>query len=149
MLYITNTICDKTVDSMPHRGGTVMTPRTVWALFPVLLLLASGCTLKATVKETTDTTSNVTGTTSGRIWWNEDGLLHPEHKLTAFLALNEANVEQDLARGRGEYVTSLGTLLGLPDDQQAAFHSKAQANFEALTTSDRDTRVQQVRTLAR
>lgn len=126
-----------------------MTPRTVWALFPVLLLLASGCTLKATVKETTDTTSNVTGTTSGRIWWNEDGLLHPEHKLTAFLALNEANVEQDLARGRGEYVTSLGTLLGLPDDQQAAFHSKAQANFEALTTSDRDTRVQQVRTLAR
>ena len=123
--------------------------RAVWALFPVLLLLASGCTLKATVKETTDTTSNVTGTTSGRTWWNEDGLLHPEHKLTAFLALNQANVEQDLARGRGEYVTSLGTLLGLPDDQQAAFHTKAQANFEALTTSDRDTQVQQVRTLAR
>jgi len=126
-----------------------MTQRTVWALFPVLLLLVSGCTLKATVKETTDTTSNVTGTTSGRTWWNEDGLLHPEHKLTAFLALNEANVEQDLARGRGEYVTSLGTLLGLLDDQQAAFHSKAQANFEALITSDRDARVQQVRTLAR
>ena len=126
-----------------------MTQRTAWALFPVLLLLVSGCTLKATVKETTDTTSNVTGTTSGRTWWNEDGLLHPEHKLTAFLALNEANVEQDLARGRGEYVTSLGALLGLPDDQQAAFHSKAQANFEALTTSDRDTQVQQVRMLAR
>ncbi len=126
-----------------------MKQRAVWALFPVLLLLASGCTLKATVKETTDTTSNVTGTTSGRTWWNEDGLLHPEHKLTAFLALNQANVEQDLARGRGEYVTSLGTLLGLPDDQQAAFHTKAQANFEALTTSDRDTQVQQVRTLAR
>jgi hypothetical protein len=126
-----------------------MTQRTVWALFPVLLLLTSGCTLKATVKQTTDSTSNVTGTTSGRTWWNEDGLLHPEHKLTAFLALNEANVEQDLARGRGEYVTALGTLLGLPDDQQAAFHSKAQANFEALTISDRDTRVQQIRTLAR
>ena len=126
-----------------------MKQRAVWALFPVLLLLASGCTLKATVKETTDTTSNVTGTTSGRTWWNEDGLLHPEHKLTAFLALNQANVEQDLARGQGEYVTSLGTLLGLPDDQQAAFHTKAQANFEALTTSDRDTQVQQVRTLAR
>lgn len=122
---------------------------TVWAIIPMLMLLASGCTIKGTVKQITDTTSNVTGTTSGRTWWNEDGLLHPEHKLTAFLALNEANVEQDLARGRGEYVTSLGTLLGLPDDQQAAFHSKAQANFEALTTSDRDTRVQQVRTLAR
>jgi hypothetical protein len=126
-----------------------MTQRTVLALLPALLLLVSSCTLKATVKETTDTTSNVTGTTSGRTWWNEDGLLHPEHKLTAFLALNQANVEQDLARGRGEYVTALGSLLGLPDDQQAAFHSKAQANFEALTTSDRDIQVQQVRMLAR
>mgnify|MGYP001495191933 CR=1 FL=1 len=125
-----------------------MTQRTAWALFTVLLLLVSGCTLKATVKETTDTTSNVTGTTSGRTWWNEDGLLHPEHKLTAFLALNEDNVEQDLARGRGEYVTSLGTLLGLPDGKQAAFHSKAQANFEALTTSDHGDQLQNIRTMA-
>ena len=125
-----------------------MTRHAVWALFPVLMLLASGCTLKATVKETTDTTSNVTGTTSGRTWWNEDGLLHPEHKLTAFLALNQANVEQDLARGRGEYVTSLATLLEVPSDQQSAFHAKAQANFEVLTASDHDALVQQVRTMA-
>lgn len=126
-----------------------MTHRTVWALFPVLMLLASGCTLKATVKETTDTTSNVTGTTSGRTWWNEDGLLHPEHKLTAFLALNQTNLEQDLARGQGEYMTSLSSLLGLPADQQAAFHLKAQEAFETLTTSDRDERIRQLRSLAR
>lgn len=125
-----------------------MKRHAVWALFPVLMLLASGCTLKATVKETTDTTSNVTGTTSGRTWWNEDGLLHPEHKLTAFLALNQANVEQDLARGEGEYMTSLGSLLGLPDDQQAAFQIKAQGAFETLATSDHDARLQQLRTLA-
>src|SRR3970040_880142 len=91
-----------------------------------LMLFSSGCTLKATIKETTDTTSNVTGTTSGRTWFTEDGLLHPEHKLTAFMALNQTNVEQDLARGQGEYVTSLSTLLGLSDDRQAAFHEKAQ-----------------------
>ena len=125
-----------------------MKQHAAWALFQMLLLLAAGCTFKATIKETTDTTSNVTGTTSGRTWWNEDGLLHPEYKLTAFLALNEANVEQDLARGRGEYVTSLGTLLGLPDDQQAVFHTQAQANFEILTASDRDARLQQIRALA-
>ncbi len=126
-----------------------MKPRIIWALFPVLMLLASGCTLKATVKETTDTTSNVTGTTSGRTWWNEDGLLRPEHKLTAFLALNQVNLEQDLARGQGEYVTSLGGLLGLPDDRQAAFHMKAQGAFETLTGSDHDARLQQLRMLAR
>ena len=114
-----------------------------------LMLFASGCTIKGTIKETTDTTSNVTGTTSGRTWFTEDGLLHPEHKLTAFTALNQTNVEQDLARGRGEYLTSLGTLLGLPDDRQAAFHEKAQGAFETLITSDHDARLQQLRMLAR
>lgn len=114
-----------------------------------LLLLSTSCTLKATIKETTDTTSNVTGTTSGRTWFTEDGMLHPEHKLTAFTALNQTNVEQDLARGRGEYLTSLGTLLGLSDDQQAAFHAKAQGAFETLMTSDHEGRLQQLRILAR
>jgi hypothetical protein len=112
-------------------------------------LLASGCTLKSTVKQTTDTTSNVTGTTSGRTWFTEDGLLHPEHKLTAFTALNQMNVEQDLARGQGEYLTSLGTLLGLHGDQQTAFHARAQEAFETLLVSDPDTRLQQLRMLAR
>jgi hypothetical protein len=126
-----------------------MKPAAVWTILPVLILLASGCTLKSTVKQTTDTTSNVTGTTSGRTWFTEDGLLHPEHKLTAFTALNQTNVEQDLARGQGEYLTSLGTLLGLPNDQQAAFHAKAQGAFETLMTSDHEAQLQQLRTLAR
>ena len=114
-----------------------------------LMLFAAGCTLKGTIKETTDTTSNVTVTTSGRTWFTEDGLLHPEHKLTAFMAFNQTNVEQDLARGQGEYVTSLGTLLGLSNDQQAAFHTKAQEAFETLMTSDHEARLQQLRMLAR
>ena len=113
-----------------------------------LLLIAAGCTLKSTVKQTTDTTSNVTGTTSGRTWFNEDGMLNPEHKLAAFTALNQTNVEQDLARGEGEYVTSLGTLLGLPNDQQAAFHARAQGAFQTLMTSDQQARLQQLRMLA-
>ena len=122
---------------------------TVWTILPVLILFASGCTLKSTIKETTDTTSNITGTTSGRTWFTEDGLLHPEHKLTAFAVLNQTNVEQDLARGQGEYVTSLGTLLGLSNDQQAAFRAKAQGAFETLMTSDQEARLQQLRMLAR
>lgn len=122
---------------------------TLWTVLPVLMLLASGCTLKGTTNEITDTTSNVTGSTSGRTWFTEDGILHPEHKLIAFTALNQMNVEQDLARGQGEYVTSLGILLGVPDDQQAAFRAKAQGEFETLLTSDHDARLQQFRTLAR
>jgi hypothetical protein len=122
---------------------------TVWTIIPILMLLASGCTLKGTVKEITDTTSNITGTTSGHAWWNEDGLLLPEHKAIAFVNYNEANLEQDLARGQGENLTSLGTLLGLPTNRQAAFHANAQGAFETLTIADHDTRVHQLRMLAR
>ena len=43
----------------------------------MLVLLASGCTLKGTTDEITDTTSNVTVSTSGRTWFTEDGVLHP------------------------------------------------------------------------
>jgi len=126
-----------------------MKPAAVWTILPVLILLASGCTLKGTIKQTTDTTSNVTGTTSGRTWFTEDGLLRPEHKLTAFTTLNQMNVEQDLARGQGEYLTSLGSLLGVPSDQQSVFQAKAQGAFETFLMSDHDTRLQQLRMLAR
>ena len=78
------------------------------------MLLLSACSTKATFKETTDTTSNITGTTSGRVWWNEDGLLKPEHKVAAFTAYNAQNLEEDLARGQGEYLASLHTLMGTP-----------------------------------
>lgn len=115
----------------------------------LMTLFASGCSLKATIKESTDTTSNVTGTTSGRTWFTEDGLLHPEHKLIAFTTLNRANLEQDLARGQGEYVTSLATLLGVPVAQQSIFHAKAQESFETLTDSDHEIQLDQLRMLVR
>ncbi|MCX5724264.1 MAG: DUF3015 family protein [Nitrospirae bacterium] len=125
--------------------------RWTWLLTcsTLLILSASGCSLKATFKESTDTTSNVTGTTSGRTWFTEDGLLHPEHKLTAFTTLNRANLEQDLARGEGEYVASLATLLGVPVAQQSIFHAKAQESFETLTDSDHEIQLDQLRMLVR
>ena len=121
---------------------------TIWAIIPMLMLLASGCTFKATFKETTDTTSNITGTTSGHAWWSEDGLLVPEHKAIAFAKYNEANLEQDLARGQGEYVTSLATLLGVPRDQQPSFHAKMQGEFDVLTIPDHEVQLHRLRTLA-
>ncbi len=125
--------------------------QTLWTLLltcsTALLLCSSGCTLKSTIKQTTDTTSTVTGTTSGRTWFTEDGLLHPVHKLTAFTALNQTNLAQDLARGEGEYVTSLATLLGVPSDEWSTFHAKAQESFAALTATNDGIQLQQLRTL--
>jgi len=121
----------------------------IFAGLTALLLLSTGCTLKGTINETTDTTSNITGTTSGRIWWNEDGLLNPEHKAIAFATYNEANLEQDLARGQGEYLTSLGTLLGVAPDAQPTFQTAAQERFTHMRTADQQTRLNQLRALSR
>lgn len=93
-------------------------------------LTATGCTLKATFEQITDTTSNVTGTTSSaHSWVTEDGLLKPDHKAIAFLTVNQNNIQQDLAAGRGEYLTSLGTLLGVPAHQQRAYGAAAQSRY--------------------
>jgi hypothetical protein len=100
------------------------------------MLGATGCTLKATINQTTDTTSNITGTTSGQAWWNEDGQIKPDFKTTAFVTLNQENLQQDLAAGRGEYLASVSTLLGVPQDRQSAFFSAVQASYTETAGTD-------------
>jgi hypothetical protein len=101
-----------------------------------MVLGVTGCTLKGTVKEITDTTSNVTGTTSGAAWWSEDGQIKPDFKATAFISFNHANLQQDLAAGRGEYLASMSRLLGVPEAQQPAFFSAAQASYTQIVDRD-------------
>jgi hypothetical protein len=91
----------------------------------------TGCTIKGTINQITDTTSNVTGTTSGAAWWNEDGQIKPDFKAAAFAAANSKNLEHDIAAGRGEYLTSMGVLLGVPEDKRQAFFSTAQSKYAA------------------
>jgi DUF3015 family protein len=109
---------------------------TVLTILPVLMLIAASCTLKATFKETTDTTSNITGTTSGRTWFSEDGLLQPDFKVTAFVALNAENLRHDMARGQGEYLSSVGSLLNVPANRQPEFFTLIQARYPAFAAMD-------------
>ena len=103
--------------------------RNIAAIGASLMLGLTGCTLKATINQTTDTTSNVTGTTSGAAWWSEDGQIKPDFKATAFVSFNHENLVQDVAAGRGEYLASISRLLGVPNDRQTAFFSAAQASY--------------------
>ncbi len=108
------------------------------------LLIGSlgGCTVKATLKTTSDGFVNVLSSTSGHSWWNEDGLVKKEERLNAFVALNYENVKQDMARGQGEYVATLSSLLGVPKDRQADFSAFTRDRYEVLVagegTSPRD-----------
>ena len=108
----------------------------VWAVLPALMLLAPGCTLKGTTKEITDTTSNVTGTTSGRTWFTEEGIVKPDFKVTAFVALNEENLRHDMASGQGEYLSSVSNLLNVPTNRQAEFFTLIQARYAAFAAMD-------------
>ncbi len=117
------------------------------ALVGLISMLNGGCTTKATTDEIFDTTSNITASTSGRIWWNEDGLLHSEHKAAAFATFAKANVEQDAAQGHGEYLTSLGSMLGIEAHERGSFAGRAQEQFESLTRADQPIRLQYLRGL--
>lgn len=93
------------------------------------VLQATGCTIKGTLNQITDTTSNITATTSGAAWWNEDGQIAPGFKATAFATINHNNIQQDIAAGQGEYLMSMSELLGVPVDRRSVFFSAAQAGY--------------------
>ena len=44
-----------------------------------------------------------------------------------------------MALGRGEYLASLATLLGVPESQQAEFFAFTKENFSSLVSSDQVT----------
>jgi hypothetical protein len=112
-------------------GGNLMKTRFPWLVTLVIVasLQSTGCTIKGTVNQITDTTSNITGTTSGTAWWNEDGQITPGLKAAAFATINHKNLQQDVAAGQGEYLTSMSALLGVPEERQPAFFSAAQAGY--------------------
>lgn len=63
----------------------------------------------------------------------EDGMLKPSAKATLFAKSNWDNLNQDMARGQGEHLTSLATLLNVPSEQQSIFFSLAQHQFRVQT----------------
>jgi hypothetical protein len=118
-----------------------MDTRLPLGVLAIALLVLSACTLKGTTDQVTDTTQNTTVSTSGRSWFTEDGLVRQGEHVNAFAALNYDNLAHDMAFGGGEYLSALGTLLGVPDDQRAAFLTVAQGRYTQLAQSDRATPV--------
>jgi hypothetical protein len=101
----------------------------------IAVLALSACTLKGTTESVMDTTQNTTVSTSGRSWFKNVGLVGQGEHANAFAALNYDNLTHDMAFGGGEYLSSLGTLLGVSDDQRAAFFQLAQSQYTVLAQS--------------
>jgi hypothetical protein len=112
-----------------------------------LLLILPACTTKGLIKATTDPTTDILSSTSGKSWFTEDGLVREEYKVDAFTALNLENLKQDMARGQGEYLASLGMLLGVPADRQEHFFHLTREHYRTLVPSDRTTAAELVAAL--
>jgi hypothetical protein len=96
-----------------------------------LVITLSACSVTETIKDF------LSSTTPGA-WFTEDGILKADQKVNAFVALNFENLKQDMARGHGEYLTSLSALLGVPQDRSGAFFAYAQSRYQFVNaTSNR------------
>lgn len=113
-----------------------------WKGLAGLLVLASiGLVFSAcnTSKATVDTFAKFTSSTSPGEWVNGDGIVLESQKARLFTAVVFENLEQDIARGKGEYLTSLGMLLNVPAAEQDEFRVRAQSHYPVLFASDRRT----------
>ena len=104
---------------------------TLNSLVGGLVLASVGLVLSAcnTTKATVDTFAKFTSSTSPEEWINADGVIHESQKARLFAAVAFENLEQDIARGNGEYLTSLGVLLSIPAGEQDGFKARSQATI--------------------
>jgi hypothetical protein len=105
--------------------------------FVAVALLFSSCT-------TPDITDTLSSTTPG-VWWGQDGTIKEQYKALAFTTMNFESVKQDLARGEGEHLASLATLMGVSASEQPRFFAFAQRQASTLVASEK-TRPEEVLT---
>ena len=114
---------------------------TLRGLVGVLVLASIGLVVSAcnTSKATLDTFAKFTSSTSPGGWINADGVIRESQKARLFTAVAFENLEQDIARGNGEYLTSLAVLMKVPPGEQDKFRTHTQSNYPLLFAPDRRT----------
>ena len=75
------------------------------------------------------------GISSGTSGCTNDGTILASEKVNVFASINFDDISQDMARGQGEHLTSLATLMEIPTDQHEIFFSMAQEKYTTLIQS--------------
>lgn len=87
------------------------------------------------------------GITSGTLGCKNNGKWFAQHKAAVFANLNFEDLSQEMAQGRGEHLTSLATLLGVPAEQQGEFFAMTQEKYTTLIQSGETTPVAMLKAL--
>ena len=127
-----------------------MKTTTLKGLVGALILASAGLALSAcnTTKATIDTFAEFTSSTSPSDWVNADGMIKEDQKARLFASVVFENLEQDIARGNGEYLTCLGVLMKIPAKEQEEFMARTQSSYPLLFVAERRTAESLLATLA-
>jgi hypothetical protein len=99
-------------------------------LFLLMSVISCGPTTD-TIVAPFETTSDFTSSTSP----GDSALTGPakaHQRLERFAAYAYEDVSDDIAKGNGEYLTSLAVLAGIPTDSQAAFRAEMQSRYAVI-----------------
>ena len=114
---------------------------SIRGLVGAIVLASVGLVMSAcnTSKATLDTFAKFTSSTSPGEWVDVDGVIQESQKARLFAAVAFENLEQDIARGNGEYLRSLAVLMKIPPGEQDEFRTLSQRQYSRLFASDRRT----------
>src|SRR5262245_29995738 len=97
-------------------------------------LTIASCTVSTDpTKPSSDFTSSSSGNSSSQ------PKAKNEEKIRDFATVNFERLKEDMATGRGEHLTSLATLLGVPPDSQEQFCMFTQEKFADVVRSEQVT----------
>jgi hypothetical protein len=91
--------------------------------------------------------SQTFGISSGTSGCTNDGTIMAEHKASVFAAANYESLSQEMARGGGEHLASLGELMGVPEKNRPEFFALAQTQYASLVESGDSTPAAMIHTL--
>jgi hypothetical protein len=76
------------------------------------------------------------GMTSGTLGCDTTQQVSNEYAKEKFMASNQDNISIEMARGEGEHLTSLASIIGIQENDRPVFYSALQSNYETIVMSD-------------
>lgn len=79
------------------------------------------------------------GITSGTLGCTNDGIVMNDQKVVVYARANFDNLSQEMARGGGEHLAALASLMGVPATQHPRFFALTQERYSDLYASETTT----------
>jgi len=79
--------------------------------------------------------SPLSGILSGTSGCENPGVVSNEYQKKVFVAMNLDDLAKDVARGSGDHLTSMATLMGIEKNDQKIFFQLTQSKYEQLFSS--------------